>query len=202
MPFINAAEAAANFNQTKAQSQGGYLSISKLPVTGGAVRFFILSEESQIGQEAWFKKLDGTGSISRRFKKAPSPALIAEYEKELAATIDHREGKPPTNGYMAFFVYDYEAAAVKLLSITQTSVITAILNSVSDPDFQPLSDWDIEITRKGALLDTRYTVVLKKTLQRDPDVKAEVAAAWAEAQKAGFDLDQYLLNGNPFGKSA
>jgi hypothetical protein len=200
MPFINAAEVAANFSQPKAQSTGGYLSISKLPTTGGAVRFFILSEESQIGQEAWFKKLDGT-SVSRRFKKAPSPALISEYEKELGGTIDHYEGKPPTTGYLAFFVYDYEAAAVKLLSITQSTVITAILNTASDADFQPLSDWDIEISRKGALKDTRYTVVFKKTLQRDPDVKAEVAAAWAEAQKAGFDLDQHLLNGNPFGKS-
>ena len=184
----------------KESTSGGFLNPSKLDPDGGTIRFAILSDEPLTGYELWIEKTEG-GMTPRRTATEPDPALIADLEADAGGTLVIRDGRPAISPFAAFFVYDYEADAIRVFSATQKTILRELDRLTSDEDYSDLSEWDCQITRNGKGTDTKYSVDLKPT-RRKGTIAARATAAWAEAQTAGADLGALLTGGTPFGTTA
>lgn len=61
--------------------------------------------------------------------------------------------------FWAFVVWNYSARKLQILSLTQKTIMSAIVSLVRNPKWGNPSGYDITITRKGSGMDTEYTVV-------------------------------------------
>lgn len=182
-------------------STGNYINPSKLDPDGGSVRFHILSDEPITGYELWFQRREDGKQVPRRSAAEPDAALIADLEADVAGTLVVRDGRPAINPFAAFFAYDYESDEVRVFSATQKTILRELDRLTSDPDYSDLSEWDVQITRNGKGMDTKYNVDFKPTKRRGA-VAARITAAWDDAQANGADLGALFTGGSPFGSSA
>jgi hypothetical protein len=169
-----------------------------------------LSEEPLEGYEVWFDKADGTKTKRISAGDRPSSEVLAEYEKQIGATVAFEvdfETKQPTDRLAikqcaAFFIYDYDAKAVKVLSYTQRALLDSIARKTGDPDYEDLSAWDFEITKvMGPRIS--YEVAVKPALRaKDKAVGAELDKAWADAIAKGANIWRLTDGGNPFAEKA
>lgn len=182
----------------EASSTGGYINPSKLDPDGGTVRFHILSDEPITGYELWFQRREDGKQVPRRSAAEPDAALIADLEADVAGSLVVRDGRPAINPFAAFFAFDYESGEVKVFSATQKTILRELDRLTADPDYQSLCDWDVQITRNGKGMDTKYNVDFKPTKRRG-SLDATITAAWNSAQDDGADLGAMFTSGNPFG---
>ena len=203
-------EAAAPKEQDTT-SRDSYVNPSSLGKTQpNPYRFSILSEEPLEGYEVWFDKADGTKTKRISAGDRPSSEVLAEYEKQIGATVAFEvdfETKQPTDRLAikqcaAFFIYDYDAKAVKVLSYTQRALLDSIARKTGDPDYEDLSAWDFEITKvMGPRIS--YEVAVKPALRaKDKAVGAELDKAWADAIAKGANIWRLTDGGNPFAEKA
>lgn len=169
-------------------------------------RCSILSDEPLTGHEIWFDKPDGRKTKRVAAGGYPSDQLLAEYEAQIGAKVAFEvdfETREPTDRKAikkcaAFFVYDYEAEAVKVLSYTQVSLLRDIDRQTADPDFEDLAAWDLEIV-KNLSPKVSYAANMKPSLRKkDKAVAAKVDAAWKAAKDGGADIWRLTDGGNPF----
>jgi len=170
------------------------------------LRLAILSDAPLEGYEIWFEKADGTKTKRIAAGDSPTPALLAEYEKliggKVAKEIDF-DTKQPTDKNaikkcVAFFVYDYDAERVKVLSYSQVSLLKDIERKTSDPDYRDLTKWDLQIN-KATTPQVSYSADMKPSIrERDPEVAAAIKGAWDEALAAGANIMRLTDGGNPF----
>lgn len=182
---------------TKESTGGGYLNPSAIE-DGGFARFCILSEEPLEGYEIWFTRYDNK-QTKRVVPQEPDAELLAQLENELGATVTERDGRKAIKPSSSFFVYDYEAAAVKVFSANQKTLLNDIARLTSDEDYADLSQWDLKISRTGRGTDTKYTAMMVPTKRSDTKIAKAVIQAWDEACRAGADLTALYDGGNPFG---
>ena len=210
MPFFN-----TQFSESLApkESEGGgrdgYVNPSSIGKTlPNPFRCAILSEEPLTGYEIWFDKLDGGKTKRIAAGDTPTPTLLREYEKQIGGTVacevDY-ETKQPTDKKSikkcaAFFVYDYDAQAVKVLSYSQLSLLREINRKTCDPDYSNLDSWDLEITKVTSPSNkVSYTADMKPALRtRDKAVAQKVTDAWQAALASGADIWRLTDGGNPF----
>ena len=203
-------EAAAPKEQDTT-SRDSYVNPSSIGKTlPNPFRFSILSEEPLEGYEVWFDKADGTKTKRISAGDRPSSEVLAEYEKQIGATVAFEvdfETKQPTDRLAikqcaAFFIYDYDAKAVKVLSYTQRALLDSIARKTGDPDYEDLSAWDFEITKvMGPRIS--YEVAVKPALRaKDKAVGAELDKAWADALAKGANIWRLTDGGNPFAEKA
>lgn len=175
-----------------------YLNPTSLDPAGGTARMHVLSESPETGFELWFQTATGN-PVPRRVPGNPDQALIAELEAEIGGSIVVRDGRPAIKQFAAFFIWDYDAERVRIFSATQKQILQPLARLTEDPDYAELSDWDIQLTRNGRDLDTKYAVDMKPT-KRKGALDAKITAAWAEAQSNGADLSTLFIPGaNPMG---
>ena len=188
------------FAERIATPEGGdYLNPSSI-TDGGQVRFSILSEEALTGYEIWFIKSAG-GKTKRVVPDEPTPELLRDLEKAVEGVVDERDGKAAIKPCACLFVFDYEDEKVKLLSVTQKSILNELFRLTSDPDYEPLSAWDIKLSRKGQKMDTKYMVSMVPSRRADAAVGKRVFEAWDAACAAGYNLEALIEGGSPFGGS-
>jgi hypothetical protein len=188
-------------------SRDGYVNPSSIGKTlPNPFRCAVLSDEPLTGYEIWFDKPDGGRTKRIAAGDYPSAELLAEYEKQTGATVSFEvdyETKQPTDKKAikkcaAFFIYDYDAQAVKVLSYSQVSLLREIDRKTGDPDYEDLIVWDLEIT-KVTSPKVSYTADMKPALRaKDKAVAAKVQAAWDAAKEAGADIWRLTDGGNPF----
>ena len=173
-------------------------------------RFSILSEEPLEGYEIWFDKADGSKTKRIAAGGKPTLAVLAEYEAQIGGTVAFEvdfETKQPTDRQAikqaaAFFIYDYDAKGVKVLSYTQRGLLDSIARKTGDPDYENLSAWDFEVTKVMGPRIT-YEVGVKPSLRaKDAAVGAEVTKAWADAVAKGANIWRLTDGGNPFAEKA
>ena len=185
----------------------GYVNPSSIGKTlPNPFRCAILSEEPLTGYEIWFDKPDGGRTKRIAAGDYPTPALLAEYETQTGAVVSNEvdfETKQPTDKKAikkcaAFFVYDYDASAVKVLSYSQVTLLREIDRKTGDPDYADLQGWDLEIS-KTLSPKVSYSADMKPSLRkRDKAVAAAVKAAWQESLDAGANIFRLTDGGNPF----
>jgi hypothetical protein len=177
-----------------ATAGGNYFSPSKLQ-DGGSIRFALLSDEPLEFYESW--GTDAAGK-SKPFRFDYDPT----YEDVLAELGDYtpREGRggPGTADVkfcIAAPIWNFEAGAVQVLSVSQKSILRELDAISQEEDYANLTEWDFTLSKKGSGLTTEYKL---RPAPRKKGSDVVIAAAWEEAKSNDFDLSRLLTGGNPF----
>lgn len=139
MPFI-----PANYDQSQIAS-GTKQDFFKL--NNGENKIRILSPELAFGYEYWTDD-----NKPKRVKNRPAitPADIRLND----------DGKPePVRHIWVMQVWDYSDSKVKLWSFHQASIMTPLASYFNDEDWGDPIDYDLKITKTGAKLTTKYSIV-------------------------------------------
>ena len=193
MGFLSATAAQA---VNGGSNSGGYLTASKLG-DGESMRFAITSEEPLEYHTVW-GELDGQKKPFR-FVAEPSPSDI---QAELGA-FEQRMNYEGTalekpKFAISFFVFDYQTETIKVLEIGQKGLMKELDALSQSEDYSNLQEWDFTISRTGMKLNTEYRIVPGP---RKKGFDEKIESAMAEADAKGYDINQLLLGGSPFGDS-
>ena len=176
---------------------GGYLSLSKLE-NKSSVRIHLLGDEPLDFYQTWIESPDGSQIKPLRFVDDPSPSDIeAEMGEFVRRQNYEKTGPDPVVYSMAFFVFNYSTEEVQLLQLTQKGLIRELDQLLSMEDYQATEDWDFVISK-----DTSGPPSSWYSLRPAPIKKGSrevIDAKWAEAQNKGYNLQELLIGGNPFG---
>ncbi len=191
MPLLQTTKAA----EYAGGSAGGYLNPSKIPL-GKSARFALYPDLIEYF-ETWGEKTDGKRQPVR-FATEPTPADVesAMRRANLNHAINKHSGDPEGVKYvLTFAVYEYDSGEVKVLPLSQPTIRNQLSEFDNKPDYDPITDWDLELSKKDDNGFTKYTLMI---LPRRKTAQAAMDAAWEEAQENGFDLSRLITNGNPF----
>lgn len=163
-----------------------------VPVTGGNYmklqegenEFRILST-ALVGYEYWNTE---NKPVRNKEMWLSTPSDIKSNQDGSRSSIKH---------FWAFSVWNYGAKAIQVLEITQSTIQGAIEALVRNPKWGNPKDYDITVTRKGAGLDTEYSVVPTKTVldkeiieqfkQKAPNLEAMLTGQDPFASKGKVD---------------
>ena len=176
---------------------GGYMTASKLG-DGDSYRVAILSEEPLEYFTVWGESDEGQKKPFR-FVSEPSPTEIKVELGEFKQRQNY-EGtdlEKPKFG-LSFFVFDYADEKVKIFEITQKTLMKELDGISQSEDYADLLSWDMVFSRKGLKMNTEYKILPGP---RKKGMQEKINAAWSAAQEKGYDLQQLLGGGNPFGES-
>jgi len=101
------------------------------------------------------------------------------------------DAENPPKHFWALKVFDYADDSVKILEITQASVIKAIVALNSDKDWGAPTDYDIKVVKTGTSLKTKYAVT---PLPKKPIAKHILAAS----NERECDLELMFQGKDPF----
>lgn len=134
----------------------------------GDNRFRVLSDEASIGWEGW---KDG-----KPFRRKGIEQNITEDEVDTDAKFG--KPKPKINHFWAFLVYDYADKCVKILTVTQKTIMKAIEALATDEDWGNPTAYDLNVKReeKGGRVSYTVTSYPPKPLAKE----VQLAAAAAE----------------------
>ena len=174
------------------KSGGAYLSPSKIADRSSA-RFALLSEEPLGFWETWVQ--DSAGSMKPfRFPQEPTPEeVVLELGSYTPRTKDN--GGLDIKFAIAVPVYHFEDGKVKVLQLTQKSIISELDQVAQMEDYENLQEWDFILSRTGSKLTTVYTL---RPAPRKTTTNKVIEAAWSETRAAGFDITRLLTGGDPF----
>jgi hypothetical protein len=115
-------------------------------------------------------------------------------------TYEPREGRggPGTADVKfcaAIAVFNFDAGAVQVLSISQKSILRELDAISQEEDYADLTAIDFTLSKKGSGLTTEYRL---RPAPRKKGADATISAAWEEVKAAGFDLSRLLTGQNPF----
>ena len=194
MPFLSA---TASKKVNSSGGGGGYLTASKLG-DGESTRIAILSEEPLEFFCQWGEDPSGNKKPFR-FVSEPTPSDIQAEMGEFEPRLNF-EGTAVEKPKFAVccFVFEYQSESVKVLEIGQKGLLKELDALSQSEDYANLHEWDFTISREGMKLNTVYRIVPGP---RKKGMQEKIDAAWSEAQKQGYDLNQLLIGGNPFGES-
>jgi hypothetical protein len=176
---------------------GGYLTASKLG-DGESMRVAILSEEPLEYFTVWGENESGTKKPFR-FTSEPSPSEIEEELGEFKQRMNYEgtELEKPKFG-LSFFVFDYADEKVKVFEITQKTLMKELDGISQSEDYEDFAAWDMVFSRTGLKMATEYKILPGP---RKKGMQPKIDSVWEEAQGKGFDLQQLLTGGSPFGES-
>jgi hypothetical protein len=118
----------------------------------GANNIRILSKPL-IGKLYWVSP-DGLVREKGKGQKGDKPFRI-EYSQKLPKEVLEFQ----TKEFWAMKVYDYKDEAIKILEITQASILRSLYEFVNDPKWGDLRKYDVNIKREGSGMDTKYFVM-------------------------------------------
>jgi hypothetical protein len=193
MAFISAT--ASKVASGGGTGTGGYLTAGKLG-DGESYRIAIVSESPLEYWTVWGESPEGQKKPFR-FAAEPSASDIESELGEFKQRMNY-EGtqlEAPKFG-LSFFAYDYADAKIKVFEITQKTLIKELDKLSQDEDYADIHAWDLKVNRTGLKMNTEYSILPSpRKAGSDDDIKK----AWSEAEEAGYDLQQLLVGGNPFG---
>ena len=194
MAFISATAA-------KVASGGGganrelFLAASQLG-DGEHFRIAIVSESPLEYWTVWGETDEGQKKPFR-FTGEPSATDIETELGEFKQRMNY-EGtalEAPKFG-LSFFCFDYADSKIKCFEVTQKTLIKKIDELCNDEDYADIHAWDLKFGRTGLKMATEYKILPSP---RKKESQADIDKAWSEAKEAGYDLQQLLVGGNPFG---
>jgi len=180
--------------QAAVSGGGAYLSPSKI-AAGSSVRFALLSDEPLEFYEVWAEGPDGK-SKPFRFASEPGPddltLAFGDYTRRM-----NRDGTgfEPIKFALALPVYNFEAAQVQILQLSQKSIIRELDNISQMPDYDDLTAIDFILGKEGVGLNTEYKVT---PVPRKKGADKDITAAWEDSRAAGFDISRLLEGADPF----
>ena len=180
--------------QAAVSGGGAYLSPSKI-AAGSSVRFALLSDEPLEFYEVWAEGPDGK-SKPFRFASEPGPDDLSLAFGDFTRRMNREgTGPEPIKFALALPVYNFEAAQVQILQLSQKSIIRELDNISQMPDYDDLTAIDFILGKEGAGLNTEYKVT---PVPRKKGADKDIAAAWEDSRAAGFDISRLLEGADPF----
>jgi hypothetical protein len=180
--------------QAAVSGGGAYLSPSKI-AAGSSVRFALLSDEPLEFYEVWAEGPDGK-SKPFRFASEPGPDDLSLAFGDFTRRMNREgTGPEPIKFALALPVYNFEAAQVQILQLSQKSIIRELDNISQMPDYDDLTAIDFILGKEGAGLNTEYKVT---PVPRKKGADKDITAAWEDSRAAGFDIGRLLEGADPF----
>ena len=174
---------------------GAYMTVSKLG-DGESYRVTILSEEALEYWTCWGENPEGQKKPFR-FAEEPSEADIKAEMGDFEQRMNYEQtGLEKPKFGMSFFAYDHADGKVKVFEITQKTLIKEIDVLSQSEDYSDLHAWDLVFSRSGLKMNTEYRILPSP---RKKGSQEKIDAAWSDAQAKGFDINQLLVGGSPFG---
>jgi len=174
---------------------GGYLTASKLS-DGESMRFAITSNEPLEYFTVWGENAEGQKKPFR-FVSEPSPsdiqAELGDFEQRM--NYEGTELEKPKFA-ISFFVFDHQSETIKILEVGQKGLMKELDKLSQEEEYSDLGAWDMKISRTGVKLNTEYRLM---PIPRKKGSDDKIAAAKAAADESGYDIQQLLVGGNPFG---
>ena len=174
---------------------GGYLTAGKLG-DGESYRIAIVSESPLEYWTVWGESEDGVKKPFR-FSAEPSASDIEAELGDFKQRMNY-EGtalEAPKFG-LSFFCFDYADSKIKVFEITQKTLIKELDKLSQDEDYADIHAWDLKVNRTGLKMNTEYSILPSP---RKEGAEEKISKAWADAQNDGYDLQQLLVGGSPFG---
>jgi len=176
---------------------GGYLSLSKLE-NKSSVRIHLLGDEPLDFYQVWGESPDGSQIKPFRFVDDPSPSDIeAEMGEFVRRQNYEKTGPDPVVYSMAFWCFNYSTEEVQLLQLTQKGLIRELDQLLSMEDYQDTDQWDFVIAKDTSGPPSSWYSLRPAPVKKGTENLTELR--WREAQEKGYDLNQLLTGGNPFG---
>jgi hypothetical protein len=94
--------------------------------------------------------------------------------------------------FWAFVCYDYQNEAIKILEITQVSIMEAMKALIDNTKWGNIFHYDLNIGRTGEGLETKYTV------QPEPPIGEPSAEILEKYAMTKIDLQKLYTGENPF----
>lgn len=154
--------------------------ISEDSISSGSASYMKLEKESKFRCisnpiSGWLEWVD----------KKPIRTPLADGEPEAS------DDENPPKKFIAMVVIDRKDDLVKILELTQQSVIKAIRALTNNPDWGKPFSYDINISKTGEGMKTKYTV---QASPKKPLSKAEIA----EAQEKKCNLEALFAGDDPW----
>lgn len=150
---------------------GGSGSGKYLKFGAGVTHFRVLSPKALKGWEYFTQEQRPVRLLS---KPAATPANIRV----------NSDGKPDRiKHFWAMAVWDYSESKIKILSVTQATVLDGMLGLIQDPDFGHPRKYDLKVERSGdSFENTKYSVrALPKPMPKDAIEAYEKQPIYLEA---------------------
>lgn len=124
-----------------------------------------------------------------RLKEQPDkPAELPNIRQE-------DDGTYKVSHFWAFPVIDAKDGKVKVLEVTQKTVMSDIRNYATNDEWgNPVQKYTFTVNRTGEKFETKYTTMANPSREIPKDWKD----AWDAAKLGGFDITRLFDNGDPF----
>lgn len=130
----------------------------------GENRFRIMSSEAIVGWEGW--------KDNKPFRRKGIEKNIKDSEVDLDTKFS-KSGKPKINHFWAFIVWDYADKKLKILEITQKTVMKTLEGLVSDPDWGAPTAYDLSVNKSLVSGRTVYSVKAYPPKEMPKEIKDE-----------------------------
>lgn len=144
----------------------------------GANNIRILSKPL-IGKLYWVSP-DGVVREKGKGEKGDKPYRL-NYTDELPKEVLDFQ----TKEFWMMKVWDYKEGSVKILELTQASILRSLYEFVKDEKWGDLREYDINIKREGSGIDTKYFVMPSPPTQLAPEIKDA-------SEESDIDLTSFL----------
>ena len=125
------------------------------------------------------------------------PLRLAEEPKNPRDLPDIKitEGKADVKHFWAFPVWDFADSKVKVLEITQKTIMSAVRDYATNTKWgTPVMKYSFTVKREGDGFDTEYTIMANPAV----DILHDTIVAWEAALAGGFDIRRLFIGGDPF----
>ena len=196
MPFVSERFVTSVKEKKSATNADLYLNPSSL-ADGETVRFSPVGDASLDFYEVWGRTSEGRPKCLRFSEEPTSKELQDRAADEGVNLVDQKGEVSRLKQALAFWVWNYGTSSVQLFQAPQRSILDALAALLSDEDVaKDPGSWDLELSRTGTGMDTRYTLMLKPG-RRKGAVATQVNEAWQECVAEGYNLSALLSGGDP-----
>jgi hypothetical protein len=124
------------------------------------------------------------------------PVRSAEPFEDIPEDIrEEKDGKKVIKHFWAFPVWDFNEGKVKVLEITQKTVMKAIRAYAQNTKWgNPVMNYSFTVARDDSESITKYNVMANPA----SGVAPEIYTAWTKAQENGFDITRLYKGEDPF----
>lgn len=198
---------SATFLETLEQESSGtsnqekYLRYTKLPANQ-PVNFALLEQDPLSYWLVWADPKAGGNSQPFRFVEKPTDQ---EIELEIGNEYIRSKNFEGTairkpNECLTWPVYNWDSKTVQVLEVSHISLSRQFAKYGLNKKYSKnLLDWDFELKKIQADM-TRYELLI---VPRDEDEhdEVEMAKAWRDVERNGFNLNRLVGGGDPFSES-
>jgi len=127
------------------------------------------------GESRYFKFQSGTNKF-RILSKPILGYLDWQDKKPLRFKMKEKPEKPidpkyPIKHFWAMIVWDFTDECIKILEITQVTIMQSIVALTKDPEWGSPFHYNIKVEKQGEKLDTKYSVIASPPSELTDEIK-------------------------------